>query len=177
MSDNIKDELAHRIWRVERAAQACADADSVEGSALLDEVTRLSASVSSAVEQCRAEQSVRDKEARYRAIVESAIDYAILTPGLDGTIQSWNAGANRMFGYEEEEVLGGTLNVILTYQDQQINRDAFERQMANELGHATNERWHICKDGKRVWGSGMMMPLRDPAGKLEGYVKIMHRSP
>ncbi|MFC4275641.1 sensor histidine kinase [Achromobacter aloeverae] len=173
MSDEHVKDVEHRIRRLQQLARAYADVRPADGRALLDELAQLSASLSAAVDYCTVERSRRDKEARYRSIVESAIDYAILTLGLDGTVQSWNPGASRMFGYEEKEVLGRSLDLILTAQDQAIKRNVFERQMANQLGHATNERWHLCKDGRRVWGSGMMMPLRDAAGNLEGYLKIM----
>ena len=56
----------------------------------------------------RIEEALREREEHFRLIVESAIDFAIFTLGLDGRIMSWNIGAERILGYREEEILAGT---------------------------------------------------------------------
>ena len=74
-------------------------------------------------ERARAEGALRDSEERLRLVVESAKDYAIFTIGLDGLIQSWNAGAERMFGWTETEALGQHARMIFTPDDRARGAD------------------------------------------------------
>jgi PAS domain S-box-containing protein len=56
----------------------------------------------------RAEEALRASEERLRLVVESVEDYAIFTTDTEGRINSWNPGAERLFGYSDEEAVGGT---------------------------------------------------------------------
>lgn len=118
----------------------------------------------------RAEQQLRAGEERMRLIVDSTRDYAILTQSLDGLITSWNAGAERIFGYSEHEMLGRPGDLLFTEEDRAASTPEHEMREAREHGRSEDERWHVRKDGSRVFCSGIMSPLRD--GELCGYVKI-----
>jgi len=119
----------------------------------------------------RAETARSESEARYRAIVESATDYAIVTTDLDGRITGWNKGAERILGWDEQEVLGQTGDLIFTSEDRAAGKPEAERQRALEARRAIDERWHIKRNGVLFWGSGQMTLLRD--GGLRGYLKIL----
>ena len=86
---------------------------------------------------------------RYRLLVESAKDYAIFMVGTDGRVADWNAGAQRVFGYREEEVVGRNFSVIFTPED--IRRGVPERELkqATSEERGEDERWHARKDGTR----------------------------
>ena len=112
-------------------------------------------------------------ELRYRAILESAVDYAIIAFGLDKRIVEWNAGAEAIMGWTEAEMLGREGAVIFTPEDQIEGIPDREMHRAVEEGRAVNERWHVRRGGGRFWGSGLMMPIRDADGVLDGYLKIM----
>ena len=105
-------------------------------------------------------------------VLESAIDYAILTSDLSGNVTSWSIGAENIFGWTEDEVLGLAADIIFTSDDRA--HDVPRKEMANALknGRATDERWHVRKDGSRFWASGEMMPLQNN-GAAEGFLKIV----
>jgi PAS domain S-box-containing protein len=112
-------------------------------------------------------------EARYRLAVESAKDYAIFTIDLAGRITGWNTGAENLLGWGEGEAIGRPVNVIFTAED---NREAVaeeEMRLAVTEGRADDDRWHLRKDGGRFWANGLMMPMRDDAGGLTGFLKIL----
>lgn len=61
-------------------------------------------------------EDIRNSEQRYRSIVECAAD-AIITIGKNNKVLSWNEGARRIFGYEENETLGKTVDSLITHKD------------------------------------------------------------
>jgi PAS domain S-box-containing protein len=119
------------------------------------------------------EVALRESESRFRLVVESAKDYAIITLDLAGVVTGWNAGAERVLGYSEAEIIGRSGCVIFTSEDIEQGHCEWELHLASTQGQAEDERWHIRKDGSRFWGSGLMMPLQDEAGTTQGFVKIM----
>jgi PAS domain S-box-containing protein len=119
------------------------------------------------------EDALRHSEARFRLMVESAKEYAIFTLDLNGTITSWNSGAERLLGYPEAEIIGCNGRIIFTPEDAERGEAERELQTALTQERAENERWHVRKDGSRFWGSGLVMPLQTDAGITQGLVKIM----
>jgi PAS domain S-box-containing protein len=122
-------------------------------------------------EAAQAQKSLRESENRYRAIVESAIDYAIITFDLSGRITGWNRAAQAILGWEESEILGQPTDVIFTAEDRAANVPALEMQKASSAGRAADERWHTRRDGTLFWASGQLTPLY--GNKLHGYLKIL----
>ncbi|WP_407523851.1 sensor histidine kinase [Methylobacterium oryzisoli] len=112
-------------------------------------------------------------EARYRLAVESARDYAIFTTDLAGRITGWNAGAEHLMGWSEQEALGAPVNLIFTPEDDRAAIAETEMRLAVTEDRAEDDRWHLRKDGTRFWANGLMMPLRDDDGGLVGFLKIL----
>lgn len=109
-----------------------------------------------------------------RLIVEGATDFAIFTTKADGTITSWNPGAENILDWSAEEAIGQHAGLIFTPEDQEANVCMEEIARAEIDGRSVNERWHVKRDGSRFWGSGLMMPLRDRGSdKATGFVKMM----
>jgi PAS domain S-box-containing protein len=127
------------------------------------------------LEESRA--ALREHEARLRLILDSATDFAIFTTDLDLRVTSWNEGARRLLGWEEGAILGRSAALIFTPEDRAAGVPERERAQALETGRAEDERWHLRADGSRFWGSGLVMPLRDPAAAPDapplGLLKIM----
>ncbi|WP_051439838.1 HWE histidine kinase domain-containing protein [Methylobacterium sp. 10] len=117
--------------------------------------------------------SLGHSEARYRLAVESARDYAIFTLDLSGRITGWNTGAENLLGWDEAEALGRPVNVIFTPEDNDEAVAEEEMRLAVTEGRADDNRWHLRKDGGRFWANGLMMPMRDDAGGLTGFLKIL----
>jgi two-component system CheB/CheR fusion protein len=109
-------------------------------------------------------------EERLRLLIESVEDYAIIIQNMEGRIEVWNPGAERMFGYARAEAVGQPIEIIFTPEDREQGAHLVEMKRAREAGHAADERWHLRKDGSRFYVSGVLTLLRD--GKLMGYAKI-----
>ena len=108
----------------------------------------------------------------FRLMVGSVRDYAIFAISPEGRIGSWNAGAELIFGYQEEEAVGQGADIIFTPEDRERGAPEEELRKAAEEGRAEDERWHLRRDGTRFWASGMVTPLRDREGNLRGFVKV-----
>jgi PAS domain S-box-containing protein len=111
-------------------------------------------------------------EEMFRLMVESVQDYAIFATDSGGQIVNWNTGAERIFGYTEEEIVGHNASILFTPEDIERGAPEWELEKAATTGRAEDERWHVRKDGSRFWASGMVRPLRDEAENLRGFVKV-----
>jgi PAS domain S-box-containing protein len=114
----------------------------------------------------------RAAAARNRHILDSAVDYAIISTGLDGRITSWNEGAHRILGWREQEMLGQHVRRIFMPEDAAAGAPEAEMDNALRLGHAPDERWHRRASGERFWASGELAPLRN-GREVIGFVKIL----
>jgi PAS domain S-box-containing protein len=121
----------------------------------------------------RLEEDLRASEEHLQLILESATDYAISTLSLDGVIRTWNTGAERIFGYTAEEMIGRTGRILFVPEDQQHRQDLQEIDIALKNGRAENERWQQRKDGSRLWASGLMLPMKDAEGRPVACLKIL----
>lgn len=120
-----------------------------------------------------AESAMLESDERLRLLVENAQDYAIITLDTNGYVTSWNVGAESILGYQSAEVIGQHSSRIFTPEDRREGEDKKELRTAVVVGRASEERWHIRADGTRFWASGSIMALRDSAGNLRGFSKIM----
>jgi two-component system CheB/CheR fusion protein len=121
----------------------------------------------------RGEEALAEANQRLGLLVESAMDFAILTLDVQGRVVTWNSGAERILGWTEKEKVGRTCRVIFTPEDRAAQVPEREIQQALDTGRATDERWHVRKDGSRFWASGVMARMTSPTGEVTGLVKIM----
>jgi PAS domain S-box-containing protein len=105
-------------------------------------------------------------------MVESAHDYAIISTDLEGIIISWNTGAESVFGFTPEEVIGNPISTIFTPEDRAHGVRAYEMRVAAEKGRARDERWHLRKNGERFYASGIMAVMHDDHQRVKGFIKI-----
>jgi PAS domain S-box-containing protein len=116
--------------------------------------------------------SLHATEERFQLIVENARDYAIFTSDPEDRITDWYAGAEKVFGWTAEEAIGQPAAIIFTPEDREAGQDAKETEEACRDGSAPNVRWHVRKDGSRVFIEGMTTSLRAADGTLRGFLKI-----
>jgi PAS domain S-box-containing protein len=116
---------------------------------------------------------VREADTRHRQILDSAVDYAIVTMDLDARVTSWNAGAEAILGWSEKEMCGEPAHVFFTEEDVAAGIPERELKGAREQGRGNDERWHQRKDGSRFFALGEMMPLHAEDGSHVGYLKIL----
>src|SRR5579863_3809893 len=118
--------------------------------------------------------SKRAEEARFRhaAIVESSED-AIISKNLDSVITSWNAGAERIFGYTETEAVGQPITILVPPELWDEESQILERLRAGgRIEHYETTR--VTKAGRKVDVSLTISPIKDSTGKLVGFCKLAH---
>ncbi|WP_336490593.1 PAS domain S-box protein [Methylobacterium nigriterrae] len=115
---------------------------------------------------------LRATEERFRLVVENARDYAIFTADPEDRITDWYAGAADVFGWTAEEAIGQPGSILFTPEDRQAGEDDKEIDTARREGWAPNVRWHIRKDGSRVFIDGSVTTLHHPDGSLRGFLKV-----
>ncbi len=118
------------------------------------------------------EHSLRQVQIQMRAVVETVQDFAIFSLGRNGRVESWNVGAQRLFGFLASEIIGKPFDVIFTPEDQARGAPSWEIEQAAQTGIAKDERWHQRKDGSRLFVNGLLIAVRNELGDLEGFTKI-----
>ena len=104
------------------------------------------------------------------AVVESTDD-AIITQTLDGTIETWNHAAERMFGYTAPEVVGRPISVLVPPERLAEEDEAIERiRRGAVVRHFETER--VAKNGRRIPVSIAISPVRTPTGEIYGISRI-----
>jgi two-component system CheB/CheR fusion protein len=99
--------------------------------------------------------------------------HAVILLDSNGVIVGWLAGAERLFGYEPDEIIGQNGSVLFTPEDLEKDLFTWEHQTARASGESEDDRWQVRKDGGRIWVSGTLAVLRDERGELLGFAKVM----
>ena len=115
----------------------------------------------------------REANERNRQIIDSAVDYAIVTTDPKGFITSWSHGAEIILGWRWDEIIGAHASLLYVEEDQARRVPEKEMAVAAQEGSAINERWHMRKDNSRFWASGVQMPLKNDRGQHLGFVQIL----
>jgi PAS domain S-box-containing protein len=116
---------------------------------------------------------VRSIQERLQLMIDSAKDYAIFALDVDGQIISWNAGAERVFGYTDREIVGQNRTVLFTDEDRARGIPEEEMNLVIEFGYAENERWLLGKERRLLYTSGMVRTIQDNTGQLQGFIKVV----
>lgn len=109
----------------------------------------------------------------YSQIIDSLQDYSILTLDNEFIINSWSSGAEKIFGYKTEEIIGEHFDIIFTEEDRKSGIPKVEIDTSLKEGRAVDNRWHICKDGSKFYAYGLVFPLKGSNDEMLGYVKIL----
>ena len=121
-------------------------------------------------ERLRVEESLHASTTLMNSVVESSYD-AIIGKTLDGTIISWNAGAEELFGYPAAETIGNSMLMLFPPERIEEEADILARIARGErVEHLETERIH--KSGRRIQVSITTSPLRDSRGRIVGASKI-----
>ena len=123
-------------------------------------------------ERRRTEEALRQSEERLRLLVESVKDYAIFMLDPDGTIATWNTGAQNIKGYRADEVIGRHFSLFYPDEDVAAGRPERELRIAAAEGRYEEEGWRVRKDGQRVWANVVLTAVHDASGRLRGFAKV-----
>ncbi|PSM49417.1 histidine kinase [Chroococcidiopsis sp. CCALA 051] len=119
------------------------------------------------------QERLYQSEQRYRLMVERVRDYAIFMLDPNGYIINWNVGAERIFGYQEEEIVGKSWKCLFTPEAIERSFPEQELRTAVDKGMSGDDRWYARKDGTLFWANNLITPLRDRNGNLLGFTKIV----
>jgi PAS domain S-box-containing protein len=115
--------------------------------------------------------SVREAEAWFRLLIENVEDYTIFLLDGDGRAMSWNAGVQRLLGYDIKEFLGLPFGQLFGPDDHAVAQRDLD--CARTTGRAEANRSHRDKDGRDISVTGRLITLWDSDHRLRGYVYVM----
>ena len=90
----------------------------------------------------------------------------------EGTILTWNSGAEAIKGYAASEVLGRNFRMFFTAQDILEGKPQAELNVARTRGRAESAGWRVRKDGSVFWANAVLTPVHDGEGRLRGFAKV-----
>jgi PAS domain S-box-containing protein len=100
-------------------------------------------------------------------------DHAVICIDADQRVIAWLGAGEQILGYTPEEILGQPASLIFAPEDREKGIDRYELALAEAEAHSPDDRWHVRKDGTRIWITGSVKALRDEAGTLLGFVKVI----
>ncbi len=113
-------------------------------------------------------------EARFDLLATDAKEYAVFLVGLDGNLLCWNAGAQRIFGYQSNEIIGQPYSCFFSPEDIITGRPEHELKCALAEGRTDSNCWQVRKDGTRFWCQAVVTPLFNEDKQARSFVRVMH---
>ena len=111
-------------------------------------------------------------EKLHQKMIAEIQDYAIILLDIDGTILSWNKGAEKIKGFKESEILGQNFRLFYMPQDRQNGLPEQLIDLAKKEGRARHIGRRLKKDGTIFWGSILITALHDDDGEVIGFTKL-----
>jgi PAS domain S-box-containing protein len=100
-------------------------------------------------------------------------EYCLLCLDPRGRVVGVTGGTDSVLGFGHHELIGQSIAALFTDEDLQLKFDELERDVARSVGYSENDRWHVRRDGTRIWIGGAITAVRDDTGELIGFVKLM----
>ncbi|MES2642983.1 MAG: ATP-binding protein [Myxococcota bacterium] len=122
-------------------------------------------------ERLRAEEQRRESDERLHLLVQSVVDYAIFLLDQEGRIASWNAGAQRIYGWAEADVLHRHVTFLLPKTRTATSVDEV-LDAAKTAGRAEIEGWGARSDTSRFWANTVVSAIRSNGSRLLGFAVI-----
>jgi PAS domain S-box-containing protein len=111
-------------------------------------------------------------EGHFRRLVDGIQDYAVLLLDPEGSILSWNTGAQRIHGYASNEIIGQHFSRLYPREDVAAEKPARALESAALAGRYEEESWRARKDGSLFWANAVVAALREESGKVVGFSKV-----
>ena len=108
----------------------------------------------------------------FKLLVQSIVDYAIFMLDPQGYVTSWNSGAERIKGFQTEEIVGQHFSKFYTKEDRKAGMPEKVLDTARREGKFEGEGWRLRKDGSRFWASVVVDRINGEDGELVGFAKI-----
>jgi PAS domain S-box-containing protein len=123
-------------------------------------------------ERREADAALRASEERFRLLVQGVTDYSIYMLSPSGEVTNWNAGAERIKGYTQDEAVGSHFSLFYAPEDQAAGLPEKALETARLHGRFESEGWRVRKGGERFWSHIVIDAIRDSNNELIGYAKI-----
>ena len=123
-------------------------------------------------ERKEADKTLHRSQEQFRLLVQSVTDYAIFMLDKDGHVSSWNYGAERIKGYQPDEIIGKHFSSFYTQADRDTGEPQKNLARAAIHGRVETEGWRIRKDGTRFWAHVIVDRILGDDGELVGFAKI-----
>ncbi|WP_210486028.1 PAS domain-containing sensor histidine kinase [Rufibacter aurantiacus] len=120
----------------------------------------------------RVYEELKNSEERYRLLVEGVADYAIFMLNPAGHVATWNQGAQKIKGYNAQEIIGKYFGKFYSRQALEEGFPAYELKMAREHGRFEDEGWRYRKDGSAFWANVIITAIYNSKKELLGFSKI-----
>src|SRR5689334_2174355 len=111
-------------------------------------------------------------EMLHTKMIDEIMDYAIILLDLDGTILTWNKGAESIKGYKAEEIVGQNFRLFYLPGDRQENLPEQLIELAIKEGRARHIGKRVRKGGQTFWGSILITAIHDEKGEVIGFTKL-----
>ena len=108
----------------------------------------------------------------FKLLVQQIVDYAIYMLDTKGHVTSWNAGAERIKGFQAHEIIGKHFSTFYTEEDRAAGLPGQILETVRREGRFEGEGWRVRKDGSRFWASVVIDAIKDDHGNLVGFAKI-----
>lgn len=119
-----------------------------------------------------AEETLKQSEQQFRLLVQGVTDYAIYMLSPEGRVSNWNQGAQRIKGYQPEEIIGQHFSIFYTPEDRVAGEPQRALEIATREGRFENKSWRMRKDGTRFLAHVVVDAIRGETGTLLGFAKI-----
>jgi len=113
-----------------------------------------------------------DDSNRFHLLVDAVHDSAVYMLDLDGRVESWNAGAQKMKGYTSNQIIGRHFSVFFPKEDQDAGKPDALLAKALQEGSYQDEGWRVRCDGSTFWAAVVIRPILSSDGTPIGFAKI-----
>lgn len=122
----------------------------------------------------RLDEQLAQSPTYVRALVESVRDYAINLLDPQGRILTWNEGSRRIHGLSAGEALGRNFSILFPPEEVERGEPAWLLKETARAGSCRIEAWRMGPDGKKIWAEIDLTAIRDSAGQLTGFTRVLH---
>jgi PAS domain S-box-containing protein len=164
------DEIRNERARADEATRHLRDVGRAGEAAIARERTRTDRSLGH--EREKADTLLTRLEVPFRLLVEQVRDYAIFMLGPGGDVISWNLGAERLYGYRYEEIVGKHFSLLFHEEDVKAGKPGEKLWIANRDGRAEEEARRVRKDGTAFMANVVFTALRTDEGELTGFAIV-----